>query len=77
MNSTHATSSDLLDSMIQRTTSSLQRIAMKAPYVGQKHRAEQFARRVRFPRFSVGRASLIGESLRPMLAERGLACGRA
>lgn len=59
-----------LESMIQRTATSWNRIAMKAPYVGQKRRAEQFARRVRFPRFSVNTASLVSDSLRPLLAQR-------
>ena len=47
----------LLDSMIQCTATSWKRIAMKAPFVGHKRRAEQFARRVRFPRFAVAAAA--------------------
>lgn len=63
-------STEILESMIQRTAISWNRIAMRAPYLGQKRRAEQFARRVRLPRFSVNTASLISESLRPLMVER-------
>lgn len=64
------TSTEILESMIRRTAVSWNRIAMRAPYLGQKRRAEQFARRVRLPRFSVNTASLISDSLRPLIAAR-------
>lgn len=69
MNSQH-TSQDTLENILHRTAASLHRIALKAPYVGQKRRAEQFARRVRLPRFSLTTVDRIAESFCPRMEHR-------
>lgn len=69
MNSHHIPQ-DILETVLHHTAASLHRIALKAPYVGQKRRAEQFARRVRLPRFSLTAVDRIAGSFRPMMEHR-------